>query len=232
MESNSPPRMDAGQIPGASQREATAEVTRASGAGNDQEGRRSTWKIGWALLYGVVCGFLGAGLLWLIATRPSGEPISLPPPPTPAPFKVHVLGAVEAPGVYEFRPGSRVAEALQAAGGLLDAGQTTRLNLAAPLEDGQQIYVPTAPPEGAPGPDQLGPAGSTPPVTAGGRIDINSASAETLETLPGIGPVTAGKIVAYREENGAFREPADLLLVSGIGPATLERIEPLITVGP
>ena len=181
------------------------------------------------VLVGVISGFLLAGALVWVGRSPSGTPIALLPAPTQPPLVVHVIGAVPRPGVYELPEGSRVRDAIQAAGGTLAQADLSFLNLAAPVEDGQQLDVPFL--EGA--------APSSPFVerplateTIGGEelIDINSATAEELDTLPGIGPTTAQKIIDYRDENGPFQAIEDIMNVSGIGPATFEEIQDLITV--
>ena len=134
--------------------------------------------------------------------------------PTPSPLTVHVDGAVTNPGVYTLPPGSRAEDAISAAGGL--AGESS-INLAMPLSDGQQIIVQEKASETAAEP-------ATDPL-----IDLNSATQEQLETLPGIGPARASAIIDFRDRNGPIRFLDDLLLVSGIGPATIESLRPLVT---
>lgn len=117
---------------------------------------------------------------------------------------VHVKGAVADPGVYLFQANQRVADAVEAAGPLPDA-DLDQLNLAAYLEDGSQILVP-----------ERSPDSSTPDDSTYGRINLNTATAAELETLPGIGPNKAAAILSYREEHGSFSSPEDLLQVKGI----------------
>ena len=124
---------------------------------------------------------------------------------------VHVAGLVSRPGLVELPEGSRVADAVAAAGGLLPGARADLINLAAPLTDGQQIIVP------GPGGDLPGGAGETP----AGKIHLNQATAAELDALPGVGPVIAERIVSYREENGPFHSVEDLLDVPGIGEAKL-----------
>ena len=108
-------------------------------------------KTRWALMFGVVGGLCGAGLLWLIASPPRGTPVALHPAPTPPPILVHVTGAVHHPGVYTLDPDSRVVDALSAAGGLLPGSDGRRINLAARLTDGDQVDIPTQSPTAVPG---------------------------------------------------------------------------------
>jgi competence protein ComEA len=153
---------------------------------------------------------------------------------SPAPevrLVVDVGGAVARPGVYHLPSGSRVADAIDAAGGYaatVDASLVDRqLNLAAPVTDGQKIRVPVRG-ENPPA-DGMGQGGETAGGT--GPIDLNRASAEALDTLPGIGPVTAAKIIAAREEQ-PFTSVDDLLARKVVGTATMEKLRPLVTVGP
>ncbi|WP_422114740.1 helix-hairpin-helix domain-containing protein [Brachybacterium sp. UNK5269] len=162
----------------------------------------------------------------------------LPAEPGTAELIVHVSGAVGSPGVVRLPAGSRVDDALQAAGGPTPEADLAAVNLARPLTDGEQIHVPTPgeePPVAAAGAGE----GSAPPEPAGGAaggergggpIDLNTASATELEELPGVGPAIAQRILEHRESNGPFTSVDGLLEVSGIGPATLEKIRPQATV--
>jgi competence protein ComEA len=137
------------------------------------------------------------------------------------PLVVHVAGAVRRPGLYRLAEGKRVADAVARAGGATASADTAAINLAAPLADGMQVIVPrrvTA--AGGGGPD--GPA--TP-----ARISLSSASAAELDELPGVGPVTAQKIVDYRAAHGGFRSVDDLDAIPGIGPARIEQLRDLTT---
>jgi competence protein ComEA len=185
------------------------------------------------VLLGVMAGFVLAGVLIYVSRAPSGETILLQPAPTKAPLAVHVIGAVPRPGLYEFAEGARVQDAIDAAGGLLASANVDALNLAALLEDGQQLAIPygdgSAPTEGV-APFEL-PA-STQEATVDPNVElinINTATLEELNSLPGIGPTTAQKIIDYRDENGEFSVIEDIMNVSGIGPATFEDIKDLIT---
>jgi competence protein ComEA len=140
----------------------------------------------------------------------------------PAGVVVHVVGAVRQPGLYELAEGSRVSDALARAGGPTARADLERINLASPVADGLQVLVPRRAPPGAP-------AGGAPAATrtggaAGGPVHLNSATVEELETLPGVGPATAQKIVAHREKHGAFRSVEELEAVSGIGPKRIEQL--------
>ncbi len=168
------------------------------------------------ITYGVLIGLLAAGIIWLAASRPSGEAVTLLPTATPGMLMVYVSGAVATPGVYTLPVGSRVDAAIQAAGGFLPGAEQEGINLAKPLEDGQQIDVPGIV--------------DTSHVNAG-RVNINTATAAELDTLPGIGPTTAQSIVDYRLENGPFQAIQDIQNVPGIGSATFDRIKDYITVG-
>ncbi|MBI3162666.1 MAG: ComEA family DNA-binding protein [Anaerolineales bacterium] len=192
-------------------------------------------------LVGVMAGFALAGLLLFILRAPSGEPISLQPAPTKEPIAVHIIGAVPRPGLYEFAEGARVQDAINAAGGLLSSANVASINLAALLEDGQQLDIPYKSGEeplaedSGGGEDDLNlPGGTEEPTDTGGSeddlININTASLEELDSLPGIGPSIAQRIIDYRDENGPFASIEDLLNVSGIGPSTFDQIKDLITV--
>jgi competence protein ComEA len=136
---------------------------------------------------------------------------------------VHAAGAVLRPGVYSLRPGARVQDLVAAAGGAAPGAQLDRLNLAALLVDGTQVYVPR---EGEAAPAAGGSASSTP----AGPLNLNTATAEQLDELPGVGPATAQAIIQAREKLGGFRSVDDLLDVRGIGPAKLEQLRDLVTV--
>lgn len=145
---------------------------------------------------------------------------------------VHVSGSVQSPGVVHLPPGSRVEDALQAAGGTTEEADLAAINLARPVADGEQIHVPVpgeeAPPVPAAGGAEAGGGEGTGSGAGekvdGGMIDLNTASAAELEELPGVGPSIAQRILEHREKNGPFTSVDSLLEVSGIGPATLEKI--------
>jgi competence protein ComEA len=183
----------------------------------------------------------GAGALLLTAPRPAailppggsvgaGGSLAGDPIAAEAAIVIDVGGAVVHPGVYRLPPGSRIADAIAAAGGFTArvdaAGADRQLNLAALLKDGDEVRIPSRddPRPTAANPGTAGAAGS-----AGGPIDINSASAEQLDTLPGIGPVTAAKIIAAREKQ-PFRSVDELQSRKLVGPATYEKLRQLVTV--
>jgi competence protein ComEA len=194
---------------------------------------------------------VGAGGWWLLRTPPPPTEAGLPYAATSttassattavaaetastevtssAAVVVHVAGAVSEPGVYELPSGSRVHAAIDAAGGPLPKAEPSALNLAAPLVDGERIYVPRV------GEDV--PVAAVDVVTSGaddaqpsGPIDVNHATVEQLDELPGIGPATADAIVDHRQQNGPFAAVDDLEAVRGIGPAKLEAIRDLVGV--
>jgi competence protein ComEA len=161
------------------------------------------------------------------------------------PVVVSVVGLVHTPGLVTLAPGARIDDALKAAGGVLDGADTIGLNMARQVGDGEQIVVGIAPPNGQP--TALGssvssgsgaaatPAGPSKPASStsakrGEVIDLNTATVQQLDTLPGIGPVTAAAIVAWRDANGKFSSVDQLAEVDGIGPARLDRLRPLVRV--
>ncbi len=142
-------------------------------------------------------------------------------------MSVHVAGAVVSSGVYALAAGARGIDALGAAGGALDDADLARINLAAPLVDGQQLYVPRV---GEAVPAAVAPVGGSAGGTPELLVDINTAGIEELDKLPGVGESTARKIIAHREANGPFKSPQDLLAVSGIGEAKFAEIEGRVRV--
>jgi competence protein ComEA len=162
------------------------------------------------------------------------------------PVVVSVVGLVHKPGVVTLAPGARIADALQAAGGPTDGADTIGLNMARPLGDGEQIVVGLAPPSGKPTVlgssvgtgSPSGPAPANAPTTSGKPkatakpevLDLNTATVEQLDALPGVGPVTAAAIVAWRQANGRFTSVDQLADVDGIGPARLDKLRSLLRV--
>ncbi len=182
--------------------------------------------------YGLLGALLVAGLLLILTRRPAGVPVQLQDPPTPQPLRVHVTGAVGTPGVYHLPPGSIVQDALAAAGGPTGQADVQLLNLAHVLHDGEQVVVPAAAPTAASpaatGVAAAGRGGAS--ATAASLININTATAAELEALPRVGPALAQRIVDYRTAHGQFRAIEDIMLVSGIGPATFDQIKARITI--
>ncbi|MGY4542075.1 competence protein ComEA [Arthrobacter sp. UYNi723] len=171
----------------------------------------------------------------------SQEPHGAGPPELPAESPqagtviIHVAGAVAVPGVVQLPAGSRVHQAVAAAGGGTPTADLNRLNLAAVLTDGQKLYVPQAGeeipagssgPPGGPGEETDG--GGT--ASAGGKVNLNTAGVEELDALPKVGPVLAQRIVDWRKEHGPFKSIEELDAVDGVGPKMLETLLPLVGV--
>jgi len=185
------------------------------------------------------------GGMWLLEGSPSRAEDQLPLAPratpsiasataapstttsTPSTVVVYVAGAVAAPGVYTLAPPARVTDAVAAAGGSTAAADLDVVNLAAALHDGERIYVP-----------EVGEV--IPPVVTGdtvvdtsvpaGPVDVNTATVDQLDVLPGVGPSTAAAIVAYRDQHGPFQTVEQLSEVRGIGPAKLDAIRGMVVV--
>ena len=184
---------------------------------------------------GAGAAVLVVAVLALVGWRANGRPVDVDLPRAVAPTAgsaitaatetatAHAAGAVARPGVYRLPPGARVTDLLDAAGGPGADADLDQLNLAAPVADGERIYVPrhgeAPPPIGA-----GGPAGPAAPV------DLNSATAEQLDALPGVGPATAAAILDWRKQHGRFRSVEDLLEVRGIGDARLADLRDKVKV--
>lgn len=156
----------------------------------------------------------------LIAQQPSGDPLELLPQPTLAPIQVHVDGAVINPGMYSLLPGARVADAITAAGGYSDDAVGHVVNPARQISDGEMIVIPSID-------EQL----AIPESRAGSElvidspVNINTATPEQLQRLPGLGPVKAAAIIDYRQQHGPFQSIEDLKEVPGIGDGIIEDIK-------
>jgi competence protein ComEA len=154
------------------------------------------------------------------SARPAGVAMRATPAPAKK-FLVHVVGGVRRPGLYRLDDGSRVDDAIRMAGGPKPKAALELINLAAPVADGQQVIVPLKGKAGAVGAADVPGAPPQP-------VHLNSATLEELDTLPGIGPVTAQKILDYRTEQGAFSSVEELDSVPGIGPARLAELTKLV----
>jgi competence protein ComEA len=179
----------------------------------------------WLVAFIIIGVLLGVGVLFLVTRPPRGVPITLLPAPSPAPISVYFSGKVNRAGLYALPSGSRVNDAIQAAGGFSDDANHEALNLAEILEDGEQVNVPG-----------LNLAVVTDSITRSVDpslvlVNINTASLEQLDTLPEIGPITAQEIIDYRDANGPFDRIEDIMDVPRIGQVTYEKIKDLITVG-
>jgi competence protein ComEA len=182
--------------------------------------RSALLAVGFALAVVLLASRLLAG------PAPPERPVAAPFPaadveraPDAARIVVDVAGAVRRPGVYRLRQGARIADAIARAGGATRLADKVAVNLAAPLADGMQVLVPQR---------GRGPAGAAPTGSAAGPLSLNSATLEQLDALPGIGPVTAQKILDYRREHGPFRSVDELDAIPGIGPARLENLRGLV----
>lgn len=183
---------------------------------------KSWW---WQAAFIILSILFGVGVLLLITRPPRGKPIELLPAPTQSPIMVHVNGAVNKVGLYALPLGSRVNDAIQAAGGFTDNANIDVLNLAKTLEDGELVYVPEL---GSPGQAPIQPGMDSSPLIL---VNINIAELEQLDTLPEIGPKTAQNIIDYRNANGPFESIEDIQNVPGIGQVTFDKIKELITTG-
>ncbi len=175
------------------------------------------------------------GTYVLYDRRPQPEPMEIVQPtetlaPTPIPIYVHVVGAVNRPGVYTLAPGSRWLDAVQAAQGMTDDAHMEGVNLAGFLQDGQQVWIPRTGEEATRPPPESSIVNQGVEPQSTQRININIASATELEQLPGIGPVYAQRIIAYRESNGPFSDPSQIMEVKGIAEGRYQELEELITV--
>jgi competence protein ComEA len=145
--------------------------------------------------------------------------------PAPAPrLVIDVAGAVRRPGLYRLPHGSRIADAVARAGGATGKAALDGVNLAAPLADGEQVIVPLR----VAGLGAAAAPAGTAGATASGPVSLSTATAEQLDALPGIGPVTAQKILDYRTKHGAFQSVDELDAISGIGPAKLDQLRALV----
>lgn len=190
---------------------------------------------------GLLAVLLAGGCLW--ASRPRPQPLTgdVPAPSaaasptllaasTPVGLVVHVAGKVRKPGVVTLPAGARVTDAIQAAGGLRPGAGTGFLNLARRVVDGEQLMIGLPAPTTPVPPPGTGPAGSPGTGAPAQPLDLNTATAEQFDTLPGVGPVLAQRIVEYRTQHGGFRSVEQLQDVSGIGTRRYAELKPLVRV--
>jgi competence protein ComEA len=192
-----------------------------------------TWQ---ALLLGMLFGLLISGAILIIVAPPRGKPIELSPLPTPAPLVVYITGSVIHPGVYSLPRLSRVSNAIDAAGGFLQDADQSTVNLASKLVDGQKIVVAkinepvSAVKVGTPYAAQPSPQQGISTPSSDNPLNLNTATQEQLDLLPGIGPTRAADIIAYRTQHSSFKTIEEIMEVSGIGQTTFDRIKTLIYV--
>jgi competence protein ComEA len=178
------------------------------------------------------------GVWWVVRVPPPPVETTIPLATTvsiavqavgsaPAVLVVHVAGEVVAPGVYELPAGARMVDAIDAAGGPSSRADTDAINLATPLADAQQVFVPR---KGAPVRRVTESGASADDAAQDGTINVNTASASALESLPGVGPQTAQAIIEHRTKNGPFLAVDELLNVRGIGPAKLAAMRAKVRV--
>ena len=186
----------------------------------------------------VLLNLVTLGGIFFFLRRREPEPITILPPaptattlptPTPRPLCVYVSGAVAHPDVYELPYDSIVKDAIEAAGGPTSEADLDRINLARRVQDEEQIYVPKKG-ENLPVSPLSGPSSSSPSSQKGDKVNINTATIEELDTLPGIGPSIAQRIIDYRTTHGPFQSVEDIKNVRGIGDATFEKLKDKITV--
>jgi competence protein ComEA len=187
----------------------------------------------------VLLNLVALGGAFFFLRRPEPEPIFILTPeptatslptPTPQPLRVYVSGAVVHPDVYELPCGSIVRDAIEVAGGATGEADLNRINLARHVHDEEQIYVPQ---EGEKSLPVSSPSGFSSPSSssqAGSKVNINTATAEELDTLPGVGPSIAQRIIDYRTASGPFQSIEDIKNVGGIGDVTFEKLKDKITV--
>lgn len=150
--------------------------------------------------------------------------------PAPSAVFVHVVGHVKEPGIYRLGAGARVFDAIAAAGGATEDADQSALNLAQPVSDGEQVRVPAVGEAPAPDASSGAPNGGGASAAAGGKINLNSATVEELDTLPRVGPAIAQRIIDYRQQHGRFTSVDQLGDVSGIGDAMLAALRDRVTV--
>jgi competence protein ComEA len=191
------------------------------------------WK---GILFGTFLGLAFSAVFVMVALPPRGEPIAIPPTATPSPIIVYVSGAVNSPGLVSITPDDRVSNAIDKAGGFTSDADQTTINMAAKLNDGDKIFVPSKSEQatkaavdatlatmGTKSKNTETPVPSYP-------ININTASQQELENLPNIGPSKAADIIEYRNLHGPFLKIDDIQNVPNIGPTIFDKIRDLITI--
>lgn len=176
----------------------------------------------WVLL-GTLFGLLAAGLVLLVATRPVKSAVVILHPSQSSSITVDVSGAVMDPGVFDLPVGSRVNDAVKLAGGFSPSADSSGVNLAAVIRDGEKILIPESVST-----EKLVDLSNTDSIL----MNLNTATMDELEQLPGIGPQKASAIVSYRESYGNFQTISDLLYVPGIGQSIIDTISNYVTVNP
>jgi competence protein ComEA len=190
-----------------------------------------TWQPWVQVLFGILIGLVLAAGIYLIAAQPKGESITLKPLPTARPIVVHIDGSVQNPGIYSLSSGSRITDAIQAAGGLSETANSGSINLAAILKDGEKVTIPNKTEANSPKPNKSGASDTSKPTPAG-LVNINTASQADLMTLPGIGTEKADAIIQYRQEHGPFKSIDSIQDVTGIGPGIFDKLKKQIIIGP
>lgn len=194
----------------------------------------------WGMLALIALAVIATGLVAAYVRRPSTpappvivyqpSPRTTPSPPPMAQIVVHVSGAVASPGVYHLPIGSRIDDAIKLAGGALSDADLNRLNLAARVADGQQVVVPLRQVQASPAPLAGAEPAGVASATAPRRVNVNTASIPELDGLPGVGPVTAQRIVAYREQHGPFARIEQLREAKLVNNATFEKLKDHVAI--
>jgi len=170
----------------------------------------------------ILVGLIISGMIYGLHERlskPHSEITASSPSAAPKPLLIHVSGAVRRPGLYRLNAGSRLINAVEAAGGFLPSADPSSVNLASPLKDGDRVILPA----------RRRPESSSDSTGAGG-VNINTADEKTLESIPGVGKVMAGRIVDYRKKNGRFSSAEDLMKIGGVGEKKFEKMKGHVTV--
>jgi competence protein ComEA len=189
-------------------------------------------RIGFAIL-ALILAVAGVYAAFRAFDQRAAPPIVIADASVSQPVTVEVRGAVVAPGVYELPGGARVQDAMHAAGGLTETADLSTINLARRLRDGEVIVIAALPSAAEPTVDTTREGGSKDSGSVSdAKVNINTASASELEALPGIGEVTAQRIIAFREANGPFHSVDDLVQIQGISTRTVDSLRDLVTTGP